>query len=303
MTSKLRAAALLVLVGAALAGGRVLAGIPSSDTLHYSGTLEKANGQPLTGDHFIELKLWHEASGGAEPADCATKSEKYLLVSGHFSVPLPAACVDAIARYSDTFVELIVDGAPLGRAKLGAVPYAVESDHATKADSAKTAESAAGELKSALDKSDSRVTTLESATTPAGVLERFNAASAEGMPVQLGPITWQIQYDIGWALQHSAAAAACAASSPERDSSQHHIVLPKPSGSTCTQACASNGAPFAACRTSIAIGQITLTKAAAYTDPVATNYNYGCGDGQSYYDEVASPGFPAYYTAYCCCYQ
>lgn len=141
MTSKLRAAALLVLVGAAFAGGRALAGIPSSDTLHYSGILEKASGEPLTGDHFIELKLWHEASGGAEPADCATKSEKYPLISGHFSVPLPAACVDAIARYSDTFVELIVDGAPLGRAKLGTVPYAV------KADSAKTAESAAGELK------------------------------------------------------------------------------------------------------------------------------------------------------------
>lgn len=304
MRHRFQATALLMIAGAAVfVGGRVWAGgIPVSDALTYTGTLEDATGKPLTGEHYIELKLWHDANSDAEPADCASKSEKKTLISGHFSVLLSAACRDTFARHSDVYVELIIDGATLGRAKLGAVPYAVEADHAVLADNARSAESATGELKTLLDESGSRVTALESATTPTGVIERFNEASSEGVPVQLGAVSWQTQYDIGWALQHSAAAAGCAASSPVGDSEFHHVVLPKPSGSSCAQACAQNGSPLVNCRTSIAIGQVMRTKATAYTDVVATNFNYGCDDNQPRFDEVLGESFPDYYTAYCCCY-
>ena len=57
------------------------------------------------------------------------------------------------------------------------------------------------------------------------------------------------------------------------------------------------------CRTSIAIGSVKATQATAYTDVVALNYNYGCGDSQSGYDEVAGVGLNSSYTAYCCCYH
>jgi len=46
--------------------------------------------------------------------------------------------------------------------------------------------------------------------------------------------------------------------------------------------------------------------AAAYTDVVAHNYNYGCADGQSAYDETMGQGLvvtTSPYTAYCCCYK
>jgi hypothetical protein len=302
MTRSLRTASLLASLGALLiVAGRVWAGgIPTSDALHYSGTLADASGAPLTGEHFIEVKLWHNADSDADPADCATKSEKRTLQSGGFSVLLPAACREAIARYPDMFVEVIVDGATLGRAKLGAVPYAVEADHAEKAD---TAEAAAGGLKATLDSAAERSAALEAATTPGGVVERFNAATNDGTPVRLGPVEYQTEYDIGWALQHAAAAGGCAAASPNSDSSSHHIVLVKPSAVTCEQACLSSGR-FTKCRTSIAVGSIAKNQAKSYSDIVSINYNYVCQDNQAAYDEVLGQGLnDGSYSAYCCCYE
>lgn len=110
--------------------------------------------------------------------------------------------------------------------------------------------------------------------------------------------------DVRWAIQHGAAAGACAAASPVGDSVFDHVVVPKPSGVNCAAACAANTAgvyPF--CRTSIAIGSIRSTQATAYTDVVSRNYNYGCGDSQAAYDEVAGQGLDSSYTAYCCCFH
>jgi len=57
--------------------------------------------------------------------------------------------------------------------------------------------------------------------------------------------------DIRWAIQHGAASAACAAASGEWDSPTGHVVIAKPSGVTCTAACAANtGGSFNSCRTS-----------------------------------------------------
>jgi hypothetical protein len=57
-----------------------------------------------------------------------------MLSSGAFQVVLPAACTTAIHANGDLWVEVFVDGTTLGRTKLGAVPYAVEADHAVRAD-------------------------------------------------------------------------------------------------------------------------------------------------------------------------
>jgi hypothetical protein len=148
---------------------------------------------------------------------------------------------------------------------------------------------------------------LAAQQTPTAVLTNFNAAVAAGGSVSLGAISASApKYDLRWMMQHAAAAAACAAASPVGDSGYQHVLLPKPSGVTCAAACAANtGGTYTQCRTSIAVGSILPTQAAQYTDILAENYNYGCNDSQSAYDEVKGQGLvPADpYTAYCCCYK
>lgn len=133
---------------------------------------------------------------------------------------------------------------------------------------------------------------LAAGQTPAQILQSFNTA------------TVGTAADLRWMIQHGAAGAACAAASPVGDSGSGHVVLPKPNGVTCTAACAANtGGNYASCRTSIAIGSILPTQATSYTDVVSQNYNYGCGDNQSAYDETMGKGLTTSYTAYCCCYH
>jgi hypothetical protein len=146
---------------------------------------------------------------------------------------------------------------------------------------------------------------LAAQQTPANVLAGFNAAVMAGGTATLGAVSAAApKYDLRWMMQHAAAAGACAAASPVGDSGDGHVVLPKPVGVTCMAACAANTAGvYTSCRTSIAIGTILPTQAAAYTDVVAQDYNYGCGDSQSSYDEVMGQGLTTSYTAYCCCYH
>jgi hypothetical protein len=132
-----------------------------------------------------------------------------------------------------------------------------------------------------------------------------DAATQSGATLIFGPIDFtQRTFDLRWAMQHAAAAGACAASSPALDSSFEHVVIAKPRGVTCAAACLGNtGGTWTACRTSIAVGSVRLTQAAASTDILAKNYNFGCADGQALYDEVAGDGLDVSYSAYCCCYR
>jgi len=147
--------------------------------------------------------------------------------------------------------------------------------------------------------------TFAALNSPQTVVDNFNAAVAGGAAVKLGAVTAAApQYDLRWMMQHAAAGAACAAASPAGDSQAGHVVLSKPTGVTCAAACAANTAgAYTSCRTSIAIGSVRPTQATAYTDVLAQNYNYGCSDSQSNYDEVAGQGLNSSYTAYCCCYR
>lgn len=109
-------------------------GIPGSGALTYSGLLEDESGTPLTGNKDIQVLLWDAVSGGNKL--CETSSQAMALDKGRFEVVLPDDCVDQIKTESDTWVEVVVDGEALQRAKISAVPYAVEAGHAMSAASA-----------------------------------------------------------------------------------------------------------------------------------------------------------------------
>jgi hypothetical protein len=64
---------------------------------------------------------------------------------GSFQLALPNECTTVVHDRTDLWVELIVDSVLLPRTKLGAVPYAVEADHASRASAA------AGPLKTTID--------------------------------------------------------------------------------------------------------------------------------------------------------
>ncbi|MGC4092732.1 MAG: hypothetical protein QM756_33595 [Polyangiaceae bacterium] len=132
--------ALALAGGAFLAGGAWAGGIPTvAPVLTYSGVLEDGAGVPLTGDtHNVALKLWTAETKGTAACDTGTPTPLALDVHGGFSVPLDA-CADAIKANPNLWVEVLVDGATLGRAKLGAVPYALEAGHSTSADGANSA--------------------------------------------------------------------------------------------------------------------------------------------------------------------
>ncbi len=116
------------------------AGIPDADVLTYTGYLESAEGTPLDGEHSISVQFWESLAATKDL--CAASLGSVELQAGRFQVPLPAECADAVKANPDLFVDVSIDGASLGRTKLGAVPYAIEAAHATKADEAEHAQSA-----------------------------------------------------------------------------------------------------------------------------------------------------------------
>ncbi|HMJ13458.1 MAG TPA: hypothetical protein VK524_18695 [Polyangiaceae bacterium] len=105
-------------------------GVPATGALTYSGVLEDANGALLTGSKEIRIELFDAVSGGA--VKC-TVAQTVALSGGRFQVVLPDTCGAAIAASPDLWIEVVVDGASLGRTKLGAVPYALEAARASAA--------------------------------------------------------------------------------------------------------------------------------------------------------------------------
>jgi hypothetical protein len=106
-----------------LAGRARAAGIPATQTLTYSGLLTDAAGTPLTGSMPIQLGVFDAATAGN--LLCVTPSGPQTLSGGSFQVTLPDTCTAAVRGSADLWVEVTVGGVPIGRTKLGAVPYAV----------------------------------------------------------------------------------------------------------------------------------------------------------------------------------
>lgn len=107
------------------------AGIPNADVLTYSGYLENPDGSPVTGNKSIGLSVYDAETDGNEV--CALKPSDIEPVAGRFQLALPEKCTASVKANPHLWVEVMVEGALLGRTKLGAVPYAVEAGHATEA--------------------------------------------------------------------------------------------------------------------------------------------------------------------------
>ena len=112
-----------------LAGRARAAGIPATQTLTYSGMLTDAAGTPLTGSMPIQLGIFDAATAGN--LLCVTPSAPQTLSGGTFQVTLPDTCTAAVHGNADLWVEITISGVPIGRTKLGAVPYAVVAAEAS----------------------------------------------------------------------------------------------------------------------------------------------------------------------------
>lgn len=132
----LAAAGLVVLAATAIGyrAGRARAeGVPAVQPLTYSGMLEES-GSPVTGDRFIFVNLWKDAAG-TDTANraCQTLSTiKTPVSAGWFTVDLDPGCTAAVNANPDLWVEVVVEGQPLPRTKLKAVPYALQAGQAAR---------------------------------------------------------------------------------------------------------------------------------------------------------------------------
>jgi hypothetical protein len=115
-------------------------GPPQTAPLTYSGVISDMNGVPLTGSKTILLGLYAAATGGN--VLCSSVPTTVTLVGGAFQVPLMDNCTPFINATPDLWIDVFVDNVSVGRAKLGAVPYAIEAAHAASATSATSAQTA-----------------------------------------------------------------------------------------------------------------------------------------------------------------
>jgi hypothetical protein len=181
-------AAVVVLAGSSQLLAR---GIPTEDALSYYGVLRTADGAALEGAHEIRVELW-DADAGGERA-CTAEPQSIETPGGRFNVLLPDSCAAAVSGNRDLWAAVSVDGAELPRAKLGAVPYAIEAGNAVRADSAAQAdraEAASGSLQARIDSLEARLAALEDAPAPApGIRGDWVIGPGTGLPVGQTPTT------------------------------------------------------------------------------------------------------------------
>jgi len=123
---------LLCLVTSAFALGD---GIPNTQPLAYSGVLLSSVGVPVTSIVSIGLALFDDAvANAAMNRKCDTPPQTLMPDDqGRFRIVLDPTCLAAVKANSNLWVQLIIGTSSLPRAKLGAVPYAVEADRASNA--------------------------------------------------------------------------------------------------------------------------------------------------------------------------
>jgi hypothetical protein len=168
MTKKLWVVILVVAATAVLSSRLLAGGIPQSNALSYHGVLEAEDGALVSGEHEIAVELWSASEAGTRA--CASEPRRLSTLSGRFSVALPDDCTAAVGASPDLWAAVIVDGAALPRAKLGAVPFSVESNNAASAGVAavaQRADSAGGALEQRIAMLESRLAALEGAQTAA----------------------------------------------------------------------------------------------------------------------------------------
>jgi hypothetical protein len=136
INGKYLAGGFLIAIGLSLGfgiGTLRAAGVPQDKPLLYSGTLTE-DGELVTGEERnVRISLWtDETSTQTSDRSCETVANNTPIEGGRFRVALDSECVDAVHDEPEQWVEVEVGGTIIGsRAKLGAVPYALEAEHAT----------------------------------------------------------------------------------------------------------------------------------------------------------------------------
>jgi formylglycine-generating enzyme required for sulfatase activity len=121
------AAALLLAVGVGVtywSRQAAAEGVPTSEPLWFSGTLADG-GAPVDGARDVTIRMFDADTGGAEV--CATEALGARVAAGRFRIALAAGCVAAVHANAELWVQVEVGGVNLGRTKIGAVPYALET--------------------------------------------------------------------------------------------------------------------------------------------------------------------------------
>lgn len=105
-------------------------GVPAMNPLYYGGVLNDG-GRAVEGTRAVTVRLWDAATAGTTV--CTTSAGATTFTGGRFRVALDATCVGAVRANPELWAEVQVEGTVFPRAKLGAVPYALEAGRATAA--------------------------------------------------------------------------------------------------------------------------------------------------------------------------
>jgi hypothetical protein len=130
-------------------------------------------GVPLEGNHKVSVRLFQTLTGGA--AECVAGPADVAFQKGRFRVEV-AACVAKLQARADLFAELAVDdeSKPFPRSKVGAVPFAMEAQHAINANLAKSAE------KATTADTAANAVNAQNAMSATNAVNATNAANATG---------------------------------------------------------------------------------------------------------------------------
>jgi hypothetical protein len=133
---------LVAMLGMGYGLARVQAeGVPRSQPLWYAGSVADSAGKALeTKNYDVTFGLYdRQDQQVGETASCAVVAKATRIVDGRFRIDV-SECALALQRNPDLFAELAIDGGkPFARAKVGAVPFALEAEHAVGSSSADSA--------------------------------------------------------------------------------------------------------------------------------------------------------------------
>ena len=173
-----RAIAVGLSMGAFTLGRSWASGVPAN-ALVYSGSLDGPDVDAVTGEPIV-VRFW-TAGSSSEPLCEAGDPTKVTWTGARFSVALPEACADAVHQEPNIEVEVLIgdERASLGRAPIGAVPYALEAARASEA---------TGALASTIADLQARVAQLqpEGAGGPGGVLPVVKSSKGNQQPIEPG---------------------------------------------------------------------------------------------------------------------
>lgn len=135
-------AGLSACLGLAYGLARVQAdGAPQAQPLWYSGSVSDADGKPLDSNYNVTLRLFErqQPQAGELPA-CEADAKSTRIARGRFRIDV-SSCSAALKANPDLYAELTIGddvnaGKPFERAKIGAVPFALEAQHALSASKA-----------------------------------------------------------------------------------------------------------------------------------------------------------------------